>query len=78
MKDELLSRYMQLSLMKNIPDMERYAQEWYLLASRASVQDRPNLAEACITRWKHYMSCAPGEYVRLFDGPTAELVEVPR
>ena len=76
MKDELMTRYVQLSLMQNIPSMERYAQEWYLLAAKASTADRPNLAASCITRWQHYMSMGSGEYIRLIDAPVAELIQV--
>ena len=74
--DTLLSEYTRLSLMQNIIDMQTYALTWRKLMERAQVAGRRNLARNSRARWQHYRPMQ-GEYVRLFDLPFAELVEVP-
>jgi hypothetical protein len=76
MNDPLMTRYFELCQTQNIPDMERYAQSWYVLAGEFIRAFRLAMAEACIGRWKQYIKEQGGEYVRLIEQPFSELILV--
>ena len=74
MTDPLMKRFLELSLMQNIPDMAVYADEWNKLAADARAVKRPHLADTCTSRWQAYKGLS-GEYVRLVEGSFSELLE---
>jgi hypothetical protein len=74
--DALLSEYTRLCKMQNITDMQAYAMDWRKLMASAQVAGMRNLARNARSRWLHYRQMS-GEYVRLFDLPFAELIQVP-
>lgn len=75
--DKIMERWMDLSLMQNIPNMAEYAEAWNVLAADMDAANRPYSAEACRSRFEFYRELAGGEYVRLIEQPFAELIEVP-
>jgi hypothetical protein len=75
--DELMQRYIDLSLMQNIPDMGEYAEDWFRLGNAMQDAGRFSSAATCYDRSNHYREMSGGEYVRLIDQPFAELIEVP-
>jgi hypothetical protein len=76
-RDEIMDRWCELSLMNNIPDMQEYAKDWQRLAILANQNGRYSTAQTCRTRAEHYCNMAGGEYIRLVEGCFAELILVP-
>ncbi len=75
MKDELMQRYYELSMLQNI-NIARYAFAWRTLAEDAAKADRPALASMCASRADFYGKQAGGEYIRLIETPFSELIQV--
>ena len=73
--DELMKEYNQLSMQNEINPPE-YAKKWEQLAEKALAQDRPWMWEHAKAHAEHYGQYDPGEYLKLVDGPLAELVFV--
>jgi hypothetical protein len=71
---QLIKKY--LSRLQNIPDMGIYAETWRLLAVEYLIIGATANAEYCQARADHYGQMVPGEYVRLIEQPTAELILV--
>lgn len=79
MNETLLSEFWRLSKMSMIQDLERYAQDWYILGAAFDKALCPAMASACYGRWKQYMPQAEkanGVYVRIFEPPFATLAKV--
>jgi hypothetical protein len=77
--DDLMERRGCLERAQNIPDMRRYAAAWLKLSRDVRSCGLRSNAEYCRARGKHYAGIARrhgGEYVRLFEMPLAELIEV--
>ena len=77
MNDKLTSEFWRLSRMSAIQNLERYAQDWYILGAAFDRAFFPAMAAACYWRWKQYMPQAEkanGAYVRIFEPPFATLV----
>ena len=75
--DELNKRKLELSFLQTIPDMALYAAAWNCLAVDYRFIGGEANAEYCQARADHYATLAGSEYVRLFEQPFAELVQVP-
>jgi hypothetical protein len=73
---DLLERKRILSEMNVIPDMRAYAAGWTQLADEFQSIGLESNAEYCRSRGTHYSQIAGGEYIKLTDGPFAELLEV--
>jgi hypothetical protein len=73
---DLLERKRELSDMNAIPDMRAYAATWTQLADEFQSIGLLSNAEYCRSRGTHYSQIAGGEYIKLTDGPFAELLEV--
>ncbi len=71
--DSITGEYLQLSNQNVIPDMAEYAAQWALLALKAEAHNRPSLAATCAARAEHYGRYDKGEYIKLVEGPLAEL-----
>lgn len=76
MTDALLSEYTRLTQMQNILDMQAYALAWRKLMACSQRAGRRNLARNARARWHNYR-VMQGEYVRLFEQPFSELIQVP-
>lgn len=75
--EELHKIKIYLSRLQNIPDMALYAETWRLLSLQYLVIGAISNALYCQSRASYYAGLVGGEYVRLFESPVAELVEVP-
>jgi hypothetical protein len=42
----------------DIPDPERHAQQWYILAAKMVSAHRQDFADHCLRRWQEYMQQA--------------------
>ena len=74
--DELMDEYNRLAMLNEIPNMATYAFQWKLLAVKAYSQNRPALGAHAEKHAEHYGQYDRGEYIKLVDGPLAELVFV--
>jgi hypothetical protein len=74
--DELMDEYNRLAMMNEIPNMATYALQWELLATKASGSNRPALAAHAHEHAEHYKQYDKGEYIKLVEGPLAELIFV--
>ena len=74
--DELMNEYNRLALMNEIPNMATFAFQWKLLSVKAYAKNRPALAQHAEAHAEHYSKYDQGEYIKLLDGPLAELVFV--
>jgi hypothetical protein len=77
MRDSIMDRYAELSLLNEIPDMGIYSAEWLLLAFDCDKESRNATAETCRKRAEYYCRMAGGQYIRLIEGCFAELISVP-
>lgn len=73
---ELLKRKVQLAILQNIPSMAQHIDDWVQLAIDFTTVGLPGAAGECISRIAEYSHLTPGEYVRLFEQPVAELIQV--
>jgi hypothetical protein len=76
--DPILSRYLQLSRVQNIPDLKAYGASWLDLADLAlqAVPPREHSAEAYRKRGEWYIEQGKGEAVRIIEGSFSELIMV--
>ena len=72
--DELMNEYNRLAMQNEIPNMATYAFQWKLLAVKAYAQNRPALGAHAEAHAEHYGEYDKGEYIKLVDGPLAEIV----
>jgi hypothetical protein len=75
--DDLLERRTALEQTDNIEDMWTYAAAWLRLADDFQSAGLLTNAANCRERGTRYGGFPGGEYVRLYEGSLAELVEVP-
>lgn len=75
--DDLLERRTMLEQTNHIEDIRAYAAAWLELAEDFQAAGLENNAGTCRERGNRYAAYAGGEYVRLYEGPIAELIEVP-
>ena len=73
--DPIQAEYLQLSMQNEIPSMAHYAASWKLLALKAAAHNRPSLAAMCEARAEHYGKFDEGEYIKLVEGPLAEMLQ---
>ena len=74
--DELMEEYNKLAMLNEIPNMATYAYQWKLLAVKAYSRNRPAMGAHAEAHAEHYGQYDPGEYIKLVDGPLAEMVFV--
>jgi len=74
--DALMDEYNRLAMMNEIPNMATYALQWELLATKASASNRPALASHAHAHAEYYKQYDDDEYIKLVEGPLAELVYV--
>ena len=74
--DELLEEYNKLAFMNEIPNMATFAFQWMLLSVKAYSRNRPALGAMAESRAKHYSQFEPGEYIKLVEGPLAEMIMI--
>jgi hypothetical protein len=72
----LLERKTELAMMNEILNMEWYADAWLQLAAEFEKFGYPSNAEDCNSRGIHYHTFTRGEYIKLVDGPFAEMILV--
>jgi hypothetical protein len=72
--DPIMTRYMDLSLAHEIPDMKDYAKKWMRLALDCDKESRIATAETCRKNARHYWEMEGGEYIRLIEECGAELI----
>lgn len=73
----LLGRMIDLAQVQNIPSIQEYADAWNTLAADFETIGLPETTRNCRARFEQYRLLEPGEYIRLIDRPTAELIHVP-
>lgn len=74
--DKLIQEYSRLAMLNEIPSMATYALQWELLATKAAAKNRPALAEHARAHAEHYREYDEAEYIKLVNGPLAEIILV--
>jgi hypothetical protein len=72
---DFMERKRTLEQMNEIPDMAQYAQDWQKLAADFRAIGFVFCASYCQARGDHYGKEAGGSYIKLVEGPLAELIE---
>jgi hypothetical protein len=74
--NDLLERKDALAFANEIPDMHAYAFGWLTLAADFESCGLVSNAAYCRSRGEYYMQLAGGEYIKLVEGPFAEMILV--
>ena len=74
--DPITLEYLELSMQNEIPSMAEYAAKWQALALQADAHNRPSMAAMCKARADHYGKYDKVAYIKLVEGPLAELLSI--
>jgi hypothetical protein len=56
--EQLLAEYSRLAMTTDIPDPERHAQQWYILAAKMIGNVPQQFVDKCIEHWREYVQQA--------------------